>query len=67
MAAKMLGTSRPTLMKLIAEQKLPAHKVGSHTRLPAAVVLAFRKDRRDEQRRAFGELRKLDEEIGIEP
>ncbi|BBX12125.1 hypothetical protein MNVM_12060 [Mycobacterium novum] len=66
-AAKMLGISRPTLMKLVAEQKLPAHKVGSHTRLSATDVLAFRRDRHDQQRRAFDELRKLDEEIGIEP
>ena len=66
-AAKMLGISRPTLMKLIAEQKLSAYKVGSHTRLSVADVLAFRKDRRAEQQHAFDELRKLDEEIGIEP
>ncbi|MGH3562914.1 MAG: helix-turn-helix domain-containing protein [Mycobacterium sp.] len=66
-AAKMLGISRPTLMKLIAEKKLPAHKVGSHTRLSASDVLAFRKTQREGQRRAFDELRKLDEEVGIEP
>lgn len=66
-AAKMLGISRPTLMKLIAQQKLRAHKVGSHTRLSASDVLAFRDEQREAQRRAFDELRKLDEEIGIEP
>src|SRR5262249_29697791 len=38
-AAKMLGISRPTLMKLIAEEKLPAHRVGSHTRVLASDVI----------------------------
>lgn len=66
-AAKMLGISRPTLMKLIADGKLPAHKVGSHTRTLASDVLAFRDKQREEQRRAFDELRNLDEEIGMAP
>jgi excisionase family DNA binding protein len=66
-AAKMLGISRPTLMKHIAEKKLPAHKVGSHTRVLASDVIAFRKKQREAQRRAFEELRRLDEEIGLEP
>lgn len=66
-AAKMLDMSRPTLMKLIAEKKLPAHKVGSHTRLLASDVTAFRSSQREAQRRAFDRLRELDEEIGLEP
>ncbi|OHU48908.1 helix-turn-helix domain-containing protein [Mycobacteroides chelonae] len=66
-AAKMLDVSRPTLMKLIAEKKLPAHKVRSHTRLLATDVAAFRSSQREAQRRAFDELRELDEEIGLEP
>ncbi len=66
-AAKMLGISRPTLMKLIADGKLPAHKVGSHTRLMTADVLALRAGRREAQRRAFDELRELDEELEMAP
>lgn len=66
-AAKMLGISRPTLMKLIADRKLPAHKVGTHTRLLTTEVNAFRERQRDEQRRAFSELRELDESLGLAP
>lgn len=66
-AAKMLGVSRPTLMKLIADEKLPAHKVRTHTRLMTSDVLAFREAQREAQRRAFAELRELDEELGVEP
>jgi excisionase family DNA binding protein len=66
-AAKMLDISRPTLMKLVADGKLSAHKVGTHTRLLTTDVTAFRAQLRDAQRRAFNELRELDEELGIEP
>jgi excisionase family DNA binding protein len=62
-AAKMLGVSRPTLVKLVAEGKLPGHKVGSHTRVLAADVAAFRDDQREAQRRAFGELREMDDDL----
>lgn len=66
-AAKMLDISRPTLMKLINDGKLPSHKVGSHTRLLATDVTEFRRQQREEQQRAFDRLRELDEELGIEP
>ena len=66
-AAKMLGISRPTLMKLIADARIPAHKVRTHTRLLAADVTAFRENQREAQRRAFEQLRALDEELGIDP
>ncbi len=54
-------------MKLIADGKLPAHKAGSHTRVLAADVLAFREQEREAQRRAFDELRKLDQGLEIPP
>ncbi|ALG85640.1 hypothetical protein ACH46_15580 [Gordonia phthalatica] len=65
-AAHELGVSRPTLMKLIADGRLEAHKVGSHTRLMTADVHALRRQRRHEQRRAFDELRRYERSIGID-
>lgn len=59
-AADMLGVSRPTLMKMVAEGALPATKVGSHTRLRSADVLAFRRARLERQRA------NLDELLGLE-
>ncbi|WP_159806123.1 helix-turn-helix domain-containing protein [Cellulomonas citrea] len=59
-AAAMLGMSRPTLMRLVAEGHLPAHKVGSHTRLLADDVVAYRKARRARERAAFAELLELE-------
>lgn len=58
-AANMLGISRPTLMKLVRDGELPAHKVGTHTRLKSADVLAFRREQQAARRKAFEELRDL--------
>lgn len=58
-AAEMLGISRPTLMKLIAAGDLPAHKVGTHTRIHSADVFAFLRARQKRQQSAFDELREL--------
>ncbi|MBF6164317.1 helix-turn-helix domain-containing protein [Streptomyces gardneri] len=64
-AAKMLGVSRPTLMKLVNEGKLPSHRVGSHTRLFSRDVLAHREIQRAAQRKAFDRLRELEDELGV--
>lgn len=60
-AAALLDISRPTLMSLIRDGKIPAHKVGSHHRLKAEDVFAFRKARRARERAAFDALRELDD------
>jgi excisionase family DNA binding protein len=62
-AAEQLGISRPTLMKLIRADQIPAHTVGSHHRLKLNDVLAFKRARLAEQRRAFDELRELEDEL----
>ncbi|NEW55764.1 helix-turn-helix domain-containing protein [Nocardia cyriacigeorgica] len=64
-AARMLRLSRPSLMKLIRDGKIPAHKVGSHTRLYSRDVLEFRRAQLEAQSQAFDELRALEEEWGI--
>jgi excisionase family DNA binding protein len=61
-AAKLLGVSRPTLMKMIAGGDLPSHKVGTHARLKADQVLAFKRARLARQRKAFDELLDLEDD-----
>ncbi|SEM85490.1 DNA-binding protein [Cryobacterium sp. TMT1-3] len=62
-AAELLGVSRPTLMKLVKSDRIPSKKVGSHTRLVTADVLAFRNARDEKRDTAFASLRSLDDEI----
>lgn len=64
-AAEMLGVSRPTLMKLVRSAEIPAHKVGTHTRVRTADVLNFQRARLERQRHAFDELRNLEDELGL--
>ncbi|MGL5865774.1 MAG: helix-turn-helix domain-containing protein, partial [Dermatophilaceae bacterium] len=56
-AAAMLGVSRPTLMKMIRDGRLDAHKVGTHTRLTVEDVLAELRARRSRERAEFDALR----------
>ncbi|MBD3943551.1 excisionase family DNA-binding protein [Microbacterium sp. NEAU-LLC] len=65
-AAELIGVSRPTLMKMVRDGVLPAHQVGSHTRLRTEDVLALRKTRARERREAFEALLRLDEQFGAD-
>lgn len=58
-AAALLGVSRPTLMRMVNAGEIPAHKVGSHTRLRSEDVLTARRERRERERRAFEDLQAL--------
>ena len=60
-AANMLGVSPPTLMKLLHDEALPSHKVGSHARVFARDVLAYRDRKRSEQRAALDDLRAFED------
>ena len=60
-AADLLGTTRPTLRKWIRAGIIPAHKVGSHTRLNTADVLRLRAKRCEERSQSFEDLRAFEE------
>ena len=64
-AAQMLDISRPTLMKLIGEGEIPAHKVGTHTRLKSSDVIAYQERQRAAQRAAFDDLRAFEDAEGM--
>lgn len=65
-AAKMLGISRPTLMQLIGKNELPAHRVGSHTRVFTEDVQKYREARVASRRQGIDELRALEDELGVD-
>lgn len=61
--AAILGVSRPTVIRMIKDGELPAHKVGTHHRLRAQDVFAVLRARRARERAAFEELRQFDDRI----
>jgi len=62
-AADLLNVSRPFLVKLIENKEIPHHKVGSHRRIRAEDLLAY-KQRRDGMRSAaLAKLARLGQQI----
>lgn len=64
-AARRIGISRPTLMKMIQENKIEAHKVGTHHRIKTAEADRVRQEILLRQKQAFEKLRALEDELGI--
>ena len=52
-AADLLGVSRPTVVRLIADGTLPAERIGNRHRLLLDNVLAYRDERRNRQYEAL--------------
>jgi len=63
-AANLLGVSRPFLVRLVEEGKLPFHKVGSHRRVYLSDVVAYKAKRDTERHRAIRNLARQDVRAG---
>jgi excisionase family DNA binding protein len=64
-AAEILGVSRPHLVKLLKQEKIPYHKVGKHRRIRLVDLLVY-KDKRDSKRQQILEQIRADsEELGL--
>jgi len=64
-AAELLGCSRPHIVRLLEEGKIPYTKVGKHRRIKYEDVVTFRKEMKARQRTKIQELMHLDEESGL--
>lgn len=64
-AADLLGVSRPHLIKLLDSEAIDYRRVGSHRRIDAASLRAYRDASRVEQRAAADTLSELTEEMGL--
>lgn len=65
-AADLLGVSRPFIVKQIESGRLAAHKVGTHRRIRAHDLLAYRDQLATERQQALDELSTLDEALGLD-
>lgn len=63
-AADILGISRTYVARLVDDGKIPAHMVGTHRRLRAADVLAY-KARRDERLAGVDAIAAADQAVGV--
>lgn len=64
-AADLLNVSRPFVIKLIEQGRLPHKMVGTHRRIRAADVIAYQKTRTARAKAAVDELADLGQELGI--
>jgi excisionase family DNA binding protein len=63
--ADYLNVSRPYVVKLIEEEKLPARKVGTRRRVALEDLRRFDEQQRARQRAALDELARIDAELGL--
>lgn len=63
--AEVLGCSRPHVVKLLEQGKIPYTKVGKHRRVKYEDVIRYRKQLKEIQRKNIQRLMELDEESGL--
>jgi len=64
-AAKILRCSRPHLVKMLEEGKIPFVKIGKHRRILFEDVMEYKKQMKAEQKKHLVEMMNLDEDLGI--
>lgn len=64
-AAEILGCSRPHLVKMLEEGKIPFVKIGKHRRILFDDVMEYKKQMKAEQKKHLVEMMNLDEDLGI--
>jgi len=66
-AADMLGVSRPYLVKLLEQKKIPFHKVGKHRRILIEDLKNYREIMQASRKMALRELSRKSIELGLKP
>lgn len=64
-AANILNVSRPHMVKLLEEGKLPFHKTGRHRRVLFADLMSYKTQRERESHQAMQELDDISQELGL--
>ena len=64
-AADILGVSRPFLIKLLDEHKIPFIKVGRHHRILFRDLMRYKKERDTEREKTLEEIAQISQELGL--
>jgi excisionase family DNA binding protein len=64
-AAEILNVSRPYLVRLLEEGRLPFHRTGTHRRVFFKDVMAFKAERHGARSKVLDELSKMDQDLGL--
>jgi len=64
-AAEFLSCSRPHLVKLLEEGKIPFTKVGKHRRVKFEDIVAYKEEMKSNQEQLLMDIMKSDEELGL--
>ena len=64
-AAEFLGCSRPYVVKMLEENKMPYTKVGKHRRIKFEDVAEYKRKMKSRQKSHIQRLMELDEESGL--
>lgn len=64
-AAGVLGVSRPHLVKLLEDGKIPYYKVGKHRRIRLDELLVYKERRDSERREALDLIKEESEELDL--
>lgn len=64
-ASEVLGCSRPHVVRLLEEGKIPYTKVGKHRRIRYGDLMSYKKKMKESQKKKLQDLMKLDEESGL--
>src|SRR3984885_3095156 len=65
-AAELLNVSRPYVVRLLDDGRMPFHKVGTHRRVLFKDVMAYKAEHGRARRAALKELSRLDQELGLQ-
>lgn len=64
-AADLLNVSRPTLIRLLENGRIPYRKVGTHRRVRMEKLMAYKRQLEGDRRAALAELVAYDQEISL--
>ena len=64
-AADLLNVSRPTLIQMLEEGKIPFRKVGLHRRVRMEKLMQYKRQLEADRRAALAKLVAYDQEIGL--